>query len=101
MDPVIQIASLVTVQGDKSPVVKNILTLNDCAQIIGAEVMSFNTERELLNRWRVRRPFLHLLLSTALDCALCPEFALFFFSFFILCMPSRIHLFTLPLLHPN
>jgi len=52
VDPVIQIASLVTVQGDKSPVVKNILTLNDCAQIIGAEVMSFNTERELLNRWR-------------------------------------------------
>jgi len=50
---VIQIASLVTVHGQSSPVVKNILTLQDCAQIIGAEVMSFGTEKEVLNRWRV------------------------------------------------
>lgn len=53
MDPVIQIASLVTVHGQSSPVVKNILTLNDCAQIIGAEVMSFDREHDLLKRWRV------------------------------------------------
>ncbi len=53
-DPVIQIASLVTVHGQSSPVVKNIMTLNTCASIIGAEVMSFQREGDLLNRWRVR-----------------------------------------------
>lgn len=53
-DPVIQIASLVTVHGQSSPVVKNIITLNTCASIIGAEVMSFQREGDLLNRWRVR-----------------------------------------------
>ena len=53
-DPVIQIASLVTVHGQAGPAVKNIMTLDTCAQIIGAEVMSFKTEGQLLNRWRVR-----------------------------------------------
>lgn len=51
-DPVIQIASLVTVFGEKSPAVKNILTLGSCAPITGAEVMSFNDEKQLLMRWR-------------------------------------------------
>jgi DNA polymerase delta subunit 1 len=51
-DPVIQIASLVTVQGQITPAVKNILTLNTCAPISGAEVMSFSDERDLLLRWR-------------------------------------------------
>lgn len=57
-DPVIQIASLVTVHGQGAPVVKNIMTLDTCAPIIGAEVMSFKTEGELLRRWRVRSVFL-------------------------------------------
>lgn len=51
-DPVIQIASLVTVMGESSPVVKNVMTLRDCAPIAGAEVMSFDDEKELLLRWR-------------------------------------------------
>lgn len=51
-DPVIQIASLVTVQGENSPTVKNILTLKSCAPIAGAEVESFEDEKELLMRWR-------------------------------------------------
>lgn len=38
MDPVIQIASMVTNQGESSPQVKNVLTLNSCAAIVGAEV---------------------------------------------------------------
>lgn len=38
----IQIASMVTVQGQATPVVKNVLTLHSCASIVGAEVMSFN-----------------------------------------------------------
>jgi hypothetical protein len=43
-DPVIQIANLVTVQGAKTPCIKNVLTLNTCAPIVGAEVRitSFN-----------------------------------------------------------
>lgn len=67
-DPVIQIASLVTVHGQTAPVVKNIMTLNTCASIIGAEVMDFETEEELLRRWRVS---LHMWLSTRLRGQLC------------------------------
>ena len=47
-DPVIQIASMVTVQGQSSPIVRNVLTLNSCAPIVGAEVMSFSKEEDLL-----------------------------------------------------
>ena len=52
LDPVIQIASLVSVQGQDRPAVRNILTLKSCAPIAGAEVMSFEDERDLLMRWR-------------------------------------------------
>ncbi len=41
LDPVIQIASMVTVQGSDHPIVKNVMTLGSCASIVGAEVMSF------------------------------------------------------------
>lgn len=51
-DPVIQIASLVTVFGEKEPVVRNIMTLGSCSPIAGAEVMSFKDEKSLLSRWR-------------------------------------------------
>ena len=37
-DSVIQIASLVSVQGQSSPAVKNIITLNTCSSIVGSEV---------------------------------------------------------------
>ena len=37
-DSVIQIASLVSVQGQATPAVKNIITLNTCSSIVGAEV---------------------------------------------------------------
>ena len=47
-DPVIQIASMVTVQGESTPTVKNVMTLKSCAAIVGAEVMSFNSEAEML-----------------------------------------------------
>eukprot|EP00882_Tetradesmus_deserticola_P012278 GHRQ01013012.1.p1 GENE.GHRQ01013012.1~~GHRQ01013012.1.p1 ORF type:complete len:524 (+),score=217.75 GHRQ01013012.1:79-1650(+) len=50
-DPVIQIASMVTVLGESKPRVKNILTLGSCAAIVGAEVMSFESEAEMLKRW--------------------------------------------------
>lgn len=47
-DPVIQIASMITVQGESKPVVKNVMTLNTCAGIVGSEVMAFQDERDLL-----------------------------------------------------
>ena len=51
LDPVIQIASHVTVQG-RGTLFKNILTLKSCAPIVGAEVMSFESEKDMLLRWR-------------------------------------------------
>lgn len=41
LDPVIQIASMVTVQGSDTPIVRNVMTVGTCASIVGAEVMSF------------------------------------------------------------
>ncbi|SAM06965.1 hypothetical protein [Absidia glauca] len=51
-DPVIQIASVVKVQGEKNPFVRNVFTLNDCDHIVGTDVQSFYDERELLQKWR-------------------------------------------------
>jgi DNA polymerase delta subunit 1 len=42
-DPVIQIASLVTVLGESTPRVKNVMTLGSCAAIVGAEVRRLST----------------------------------------------------------
>lgn len=47
-DPVIQIASLVTEQGQSKPLVRNVMTLDTCAAIVGTEVMSFDKEEDLL-----------------------------------------------------
>ncbi|GAB4835573.1 DNA polymerase delta catalytic subunit [Ancistrocladus abbreviatus] len=51
-DPVIQVANLVTSQGESKPFVRNIMTLKSCAPIVGVDVMSFDTEREVLLAWR-------------------------------------------------
>ncbi|KAJ7521254.1 hypothetical protein O6H91_19G043900 [Diphasiastrum complanatum] len=51
-DPVIQIANLVTVQGEQRPMVRSVLTLKACSPIVGADVMSFDTEKEVLLAWR-------------------------------------------------
>ena len=47
-DPVIQIASMVTVQGEDRPTVRNVMTLKGCSPIVGSEVMSFEDEVSLL-----------------------------------------------------
>eukprot|EP00951_Prasinocladus_malaysianus_P020061 scaffold163628_cov19-Prasinocladus_malaysianus.AAC.2 len=49
-DPVIQIATMVSETGKPEPVVRNVMTLDTCATIVGSQVMSFQTERELLLR---------------------------------------------------
>ncbi|XP_042018724.1 DNA polymerase delta catalytic subunit-like [Salvia splendens] len=51
-DPVIQVANQVTLQGEDEPFVRNVMTLNSCSPIVGVDVMSFDTEKELLLAWR-------------------------------------------------
>ncbi|XP_078157061.1 DNA polymerase delta subunit 1 [Carex rostrata] len=51
-DPVIQIANLVTLQGSDGPLIQNVMTLKSCSPIVGVDVMSFNTERDVLLAWR-------------------------------------------------
>ncbi|KAJ8501113.1 hypothetical protein OPV22_011665 [Ensete ventricosum] len=51
-DPVIQIANLVTLQGVDHPFIQNVMTLKSCSPIVGVDVMSFDTEREVLLAWR-------------------------------------------------
>lgn len=50
-DPVIQIASMVTRQGESAPFVKNVFTLNTCAPIVGSHVKSFGKEADMLEAW--------------------------------------------------
>ncbi|CAE7180076.1 unnamed protein product [Rhizoctonia solani] len=52
IDPVIQIANMVTVQGEASPFVRNVFTLDDCAHIVGTDVISFKKEDAMLLAWR-------------------------------------------------
>eukprot|EP00878_Enallax_costatus_P012125 GHUV01012659.1.p1 GENE.GHUV01012659.1~~GHUV01012659.1.p1 ORF type:complete len:774 (+),score=276.28 GHUV01012659.1:341-2662(+) len=42
---------MVTVLGENKPRVRNIMTLGTCAAIVGAEVMSFDVEADMLKRW--------------------------------------------------
>ncbi|TQE13058.1 hypothetical protein C1H46_001433 [Malus baccata] len=51
-DPVIQVANLVTMQGENQPFIRNVKTLKSCAPIVGVDVMPFDTEREVLLAWR-------------------------------------------------
>ncbi|KAE7998367.1 hypothetical protein FH972_002919 [Carpinus fangiana] len=51
-DPVIQVANLVTLQGEDQPFIRNVMTLKSCSPIVGVDVMSFDTEREVLLAWR-------------------------------------------------
>ncbi|KAF5362060.1 hypothetical protein D9756_002601 [Leucocoprinus leucothites] len=51
-DPVIQIANMVTRNGEDKPFIRNIFTLNSCAHIVGSQVLSFNDEAKMLEQWR-------------------------------------------------
>eukprot|EP00126_Sphaerothecum_destruens_P006174 Sdes_comp19247_c1_seq1m10197 len=51
IDPVIQIAAMVSCQGDKNVLVRNIFTLGSCAHIVDATVKCCATESELLHSW--------------------------------------------------
>jgi DNA polymerase delta subunit 1 len=51
IDPVIQIASMVTLHGDSKPFIRCVFTLKSCANIVGSQVYSFENERDLLQAW--------------------------------------------------
>jgi DNA polymerase delta subunit 1 len=51
-DPVIQIASTVTLQGCDQPMIRNVFTLNTCLPIVGAQVICSATEAEMLLKWK-------------------------------------------------
>lgn len=38
--------------GESKPFIRNVLTLNSCAQIVGSEVLPFQREVDLLMKWR-------------------------------------------------
>ncbi|XP_060591908.1 DNA polymerase delta catalytic subunit-like isoform X2 [Ruditapes philippinarum] len=50
-DPVIQIANMVIRQGEHAPFIRNVFTLNTCAPVIGSQVLSYMTEKEMLSKW--------------------------------------------------
>ncbi|PVG03060.1 putative DNA polymerase delta catalytic subunit [Serendipita vermifera] len=51
MDPVIQIANMVTRQGEPKPFIRNIFALGECAHIVGSQVISYKNEQKLLEDW--------------------------------------------------
>ncbi|WOG82089.1 hypothetical protein DCAR_0101250 [Daucus carota subsp. sativus] len=51
-DPVIQVANILTLQGEAQPLIRNVMTLKSCSPIVGVDVMSFDTEKEVLLAWR-------------------------------------------------
>ncbi|CDW90396.1 dna polymerase delta catalytic subunit-like [Stylonychia lemnae] len=51
-DPIIQIANIVKIQGEKEPFVRNVFTLQECAPIVGSQVNSYKSEQKMLEAWR-------------------------------------------------
>ncbi|KAJ2821266.1 DNA-directed DNA polymerase delta, partial [Coemansia erecta] len=51
IDPVIQIANVVTIQGQQQPFIRNVFTLDTCAPIPGVHVLSFQKESDMLLKW--------------------------------------------------
>lgn len=51
IDPVIQIANMVTIQGEQKPFIRNIFTLKSCGHIVGSQILSFEDEGDLLKAW--------------------------------------------------
>lgn len=51
IDPVIQIASVVTRYGDKQPFIRNVFCLDTCALIAGCQICEFSKEDQMLRAW--------------------------------------------------
>ncbi|KAH8898496.1 DNA polymerase delta catalytic subunit [Thozetella sp. PMI_491] len=52
MDPVIQIANVVTKYGDKKPFVRNVFCLDTTSPIVATQILAFSDEKDMLSSWR-------------------------------------------------
>ncbi|KAG9233014.1 DNA polymerase family B-domain-containing protein [Amylocarpus encephaloides] len=52
MDPVIQIASIVTRYGEKKPFVRNVFCLDTTSMIVNTQIFEFGNEAKMLSKWR-------------------------------------------------
>ena len=52
VDPVIQIANVVTRYGESKPFVRNVFTLDTCSLIVNTQVLEFGSEDRMLMAWR-------------------------------------------------
>lgn len=52
MDPVIQIANVVTRYGDEKPFVRNVFCMDTCSLIVNTQIFEFDAEETMLMAWR-------------------------------------------------
>lgn len=52
VDPVIQIANVVTRYGDKKPFVRNVFCLDKTSSIVATQILEFGQEEKMLSSWR-------------------------------------------------
>ncbi|KAF1983902.1 putative DNA polymerase delta catalytic subunit [Aulographum hederae CBS 113979] len=51
VDPVIQIANVVTRYGDEKPFVRNVFVLDTCSSIVNTQIFEFDKEEKMLQAW--------------------------------------------------
>ena len=51
-DPVIQIANVVTRQGEEKSFVRNVFCMNDCSDIVNTQIFTYDREDKMLMGWR-------------------------------------------------
>ncbi|KAL9077613.1 MAG: hypothetical protein Q9157_003283 [Trypethelium eluteriae] len=52
IDPVIQIANIVTRYGEEKPFVRNVFCLNSCSPIVSTQIFEYDKEEKMLMGWR-------------------------------------------------
>ncbi|KAI9785360.1 MAG: DNA-directed DNA polymerase delta [Geoglossum umbratile] len=52
LDPVIQIANVVTRYGETKPFVRNVFCLDTCSLIVNTQILEFDAEEKMLMKWR-------------------------------------------------
>lgn len=52
IDPIIQIANVVYLQGSSEPIIRNVFVLDTCEPIDGQDLLCFNNEWDMLDKWR-------------------------------------------------
>jgi DNA polymerase delta subunit 1 len=52
VDPVIQIANVVTRFGEDKPFIRNVFCMDTCSPIVATQILDFENESEMLMKWR-------------------------------------------------